>query len=89
MYVGVCVSEGHTWGEQSPIHANFSLDYMNWLSVLVEARHAGPSAANPPLHFPIQMHLSPRLLYSCAGLEQCSAPSSTGFPSSPRARQST
>lgn len=47
MYVGACVSEGHSRGEQSPICANFSLDYMNWLSVLVEARHAGPSAANP------------------------------------------
>lgn len=50
MYAGACVSEGHSRGEQSPIRANFSLDYMNWLSVLVEARHAGPSAANstPP-----------------------------------------
>lgn len=48
MYVGVCVSEGHSWGEQSPIRANFSLDYMNWLSVLAEARHAGHSTANPP-----------------------------------------
>lgn len=52
MYVGVCVSEGHSWGEQSPIRANFSLDYMNWLSVLVEARHAGPSTANPPSTLP-------------------------------------
>lgn len=46
MYVGVCVSEGRSRGGQSPIRANFSLDYMNWLSVLAEARHAGPSAAN-------------------------------------------
>lgn len=45
---GLCVSEGHSRGEQSPIPANFSLDYMNWLSVLVEARHTGPSAPSPP-----------------------------------------
>lgn len=52
MYVGECVSEGHSRGEQSPILANFSLDYMNWLSVLVEARHAGPRAATPPSFLP-------------------------------------
>lgn len=46
MYVGVCVSEGRSRGGQSPIRSNFSFDYMNWLSVLAEARHAGPSAAN-------------------------------------------
>lgn len=47
MYMGECVYEGHSRGEQSPILANFNLDYMNWLSVLVEARHAGPRAAIP------------------------------------------
>lgn len=51
-FVNVCVSEGHSWGEQSPIHANFSLDYMNWLSVLAEARHAWPQHRQPPSSLP-------------------------------------
>lgn len=41
--VRLCLCVGGLFlGGHTQVQGNFSSDYMNWLSVQVEARHAGP-----------------------------------------------